>query len=528
MSTFMESFWGSVGFEELRRYIKQGGDACKEIANVLQERSEMEAMYAKGLGKLASKTARIARDSVGTLAQAYQALASELEAEGELHKSLALNLIEEIVKPLKVLIDAQHKVRKAVESNVDKFSRVLNDLRTAETKAKKHCYGSARDNERAQDQLLEAKMGRGKIVSEKDTAKLEGKKRKTEEVVRKADYDYYSTCVSAERSRLEWESTVIKGCSKFQTLEEERLTHMHEVLKKYNTNWSAVAPHMMQSTHRFTEAVNCIDVTLDIQTAISHKGINKCTSEQILPNFYAEDLSNVINKERRKEGLEKLLLLIKHDIEKERRGKQGVENLAKVFQETPTFGDQDAQNDVQEKLQHMRSMLAYFEATRFKIMCCLADIEGHTRPLHPLSRHMEQHKDKQGQVQTILKVPSWVRGERWNSVNENSSFEIVDGMLDRGSADGNSHSPDNCDDFSVSSHDGSSYNGPTSRVSRDMKRNLSLCKALYDYEANMYDELTIHLGDVITVYEKLDDGWWHGELNGEVGIFPAAYVEEIN
>lgn len=64
-----------------------------------------------------------------------------------------------------------------------------------------------------------------------------------------------------------------------------------------------------------------------------------------------------MNKERRREALEKLMLIIKHDIERERRGKQGVENLARVFQETPTFGDQDAQNDVHEKLQHVCSSL---------------------------------------------------------------------------------------------------------------------------------------------------------------------------
>jgi hypothetical protein len=35
-------------------------------------------------------------------------------------------------------------------------------------------------------------------------------------------------------------------------------------------------------------------------------------------------------------------------------------------------------------------------------------------------------------------------------------------------------------------------------------------------------------GDVITVYEKLGDGWWSGVLNGHSGIFPSTYVEEMN
>lgn len=34
-------------------------------------------------------------------------------------------------------------------------------------------------------------------------------------------------------------------------------------------------------------------------------------------------------------------------------------------------------------------------------------------------------------------------------------------------------------------------------------------------------------GNVINIYDKQPDGWWHGELNGRVGMFPATYVEEF-
>lgn len=53
------------------------------------------------------------------------------------------------------------------------------------------------------------------------------------------------------------------------------------------------------------------------------------------------------------QSLEKYLKLIRSDIERERRGKQGVENLAKALQETPNFGTQDSQQDVNDKLQNV-------------------------------------------------------------------------------------------------------------------------------------------------------------------------------
>ncbi len=36
---------------------------------------------------------------------------------------------------------------------------------------------------------------------------------------------------------------------------------------------------------------------------------------------------------------------------------------------------------------------------------------------------------------------------------------------------------------------------------------------------------TLH--DIIHIIDKYDQEWWQGELNGNVNIFPASYVEEI-
>ena len=53
------------------------------------------------------------------------------------------------------------------------------------------------------------------------------------------------------------------------------------------------------------------------------------------------------------------------------------------------------------------------------------------------------------------------------------------------------------------------------------------CRAIYDYKAVRGDELSIRVGDVITIIEKPEGGWWTGEISGVEGVFPANYVEEI-
>ncbi|XP_033741607.1 SH3 domain-containing kinase-binding protein 1-like isoform X3 [Pecten maximus] len=51
----------------------------------------------------------------------------------------------------------------------------------------------------------------------------------------------------------------------------------------------------------------------------------------------------------------------------------------------------------------------------------------------------------------------------------------------------------------------------------------------YSYTADNDDELTLQEGEIITILDKeLEDaGWWKGEVNGRVGVFPDNFVEDL-
>lgn len=60
---------------------------------------------------------------------------------------------------------------------------------------------------------------------------------------------------------------------------------------------------------------------------------------------------------------------------------------------------------------------------------------------------------------------------------------------------------------------------------------LPLWTALYDYEAQGDEELSLHRGDVVIVLSKDsnisgDEGWWTGRVRGKVGIFPSNFVTD--
>lgn len=143
----------------------------------------------------------------------------------------------------------------------------------------------------------------------------------------------------------------------------------------------------------------------------------------------------------------------------------------------------------------------------------------------------------------FMQIPSWAKNE---------SFEIQDGddelemqltkdqdaeardWADRTAGDGNSENPPDEDDFSdfdeFSSHseDNNNQDVDGTEVTAKIGERAEQCRAIYQYSANLNDELSLNPGDLITVHQKQADGWWIGECRGRTGIFPATYVQVIH
>ncbi|XP_063702533.1 uncharacterized protein LOC134832443 [Culicoides brevitarsis] len=575
-----DSFEGQNGFEELRRYVKQGGDFGKDLAFILQERIEAEQNYAKSLSKMASKLNKACRDIPGTIADAWRSVSTEMESRSEVHRQFSVSLSDEIVKPLKTIIENQHKSRKAIETNVDKAVRVLVDWRNAESKGKKNSHASARENERLQDAMLDARIQKSPSISllphtgtknpndkdtpkEKECVKLESKRRKAEEAVKKADVEYYTLCVRAERARVDWEIAVFRGSSMLQSLESQRLGNMKEYAKLYHKLSCDMNPLMDKIVRRIEpQIINC-NVQKDLTVLKNIRRAAEGPSEQLLPDFYSEHTTLAMNRERRKQSLVKLLQLIRQDLERERKSRNGLKGFSQ------TVNNADNQN-ITDKLYHIRSMLTYLEGARYKLQSALMELDHRPRGSHPLAQHIQITRDRNGLQQSILKVPIWLRNDENDNSNQSMTFEDFDQScteaalpmqeniviecenetivekinamnkptkeisekteedkcdesptFDRGVADGNSNQPDS--DFDEFSSDDESHS-----IDEKPPEIISKCRALYSYTPKLYDELELFQGDIIEVYAKQDDGWWMGGLRKRIGIFPATYVEEIS
>lgn len=52
-------------------------------------------------------------------------------------------------------------------------------------------------------------------------------------------------------------------------------------------------------------------------------------------------------------------------------------------------------------------------------------------------------------------------------------------------------------------------------------------RAAFDFNASSDEELTLKVGDIVTVMDKTDSGWWKGQCGDKSGWFPESYVVSV-
>ncbi|XP_071991908.1 E3 ubiquitin-protein ligase SH3RF3 isoform X2 [Engystomops pustulosus] len=91
-----------------------------------------------------------------------------------------------------------------------------------------------------------------------------------------------------------------------------------------------------------------------------------------------------------------------------------------------------------------------------------------------------------------------------------------------GTNNSNNHSP------GCSAAGGTAHSAAASHNALLLAKNISQLpcgRALYAYEGKEPGDLKFNKGDIIILRRKVDENWYHGELNGNRGFFPASYIQ---
>lgn len=76
------------------------------------------------MSKLSAKLIKVAQKGVGSIQNAWLVIGKEMEVESQARRCVATSLEDDIVKPLKNLHDTHSRIKKTVEYNVNKTSKL--------------------------------------------------------------------------------------------------------------------------------------------------------------------------------------------------------------------------------------------------------------------------------------------------------------------------------------------------------------------------------------------------------------------
>jgi len=532
--------------------MRLGNEFCRELANILTERSDLEIAYSKGLNKVGLRLQKLSKEFIGGLSDAWLQVSLQFDSEADMHKNFASVLQEDLVKPLKSMMDNQ------IENSIEKALKNMGDKRAKDYKYRTRCFKTSKDIETTMYTLDEAQKGvGGKPPKQKDIQKLEEQLGSLKTLLETSELKYHKACGHVEFARQEWHITMSKGCELMQQIEEERISQLDALIKRY-TGTVAESGKKVAKMLEMLQKVE-INVKFDIDTSAKKFGTTKETEQELfLFDIFSENTKNLMNRERRILNLSKWSKLLSTDVEAQLKAKEGLERHRHFTRENPKFAN-NSDDEISQKILSVQLLHLLYEASLFKVESSLAELVDKPKPTYRFFNNLQTTYDKMAIPQTILKLtplmmPTSTKASAPQLPTDFSLMQMPQPMIISSSSGSNSPSStlygySNGSDVPPSYHVATGVKNPFHVPSPITMGNMSIeysddewdessidhtssangvrCAVLYDYKSERDDELKMSTGDVIRVLEKRPDGWWRGQLNGSTGLFPSTYVKEM-
>ncbi|KAI0984527.1 hypothetical protein GJ496_010517 [Pomphorhynchus laevis] len=138
--SFENAFHSFNSIKELKQYIRQSDEFCKKISDIMTERATIENRYAKEISTLSHKLIKCSTNFMGTMSNAYHELAVEFDSEAENHRLFSNSLNDDIVKPIKTILESYAKKRKAIESGMERMTKSYHDKQNIDFKYRQKLF----------------------------------------------------------------------------------------------------------------------------------------------------------------------------------------------------------------------------------------------------------------------------------------------------------------------------------------------------------------------------------------------------
>lgn len=510
------------GFEFLYKRTDDVLKSCKDQAMFFQKLSSTEADYAKDLTKIAKKyrPSKTVAQELGSFKACYDTVQAELENRANQHATFSANLVSEIATPILNFVKEKELTRKKLVTDGKKLTKDMADALAALATAKGNYMAKCKVADAATGHYQKAKAEGS--IKPKELNKLNAKASKAAEAARAADQDYHKYLKKAnDKQRKFYEQEMPQLLDEFQQFEEQRLQFLKSCFGKFTAFANEFPPFLEKSGQVLSQMHESVDIEKDIHVFLeqsktgksvppeisyepynptndfagssspppasgssggssskSSKSSSKSSSTPAASAAATEDsarstkdyglahLNPSMSDSEKKAALEQQLTELKAEIKADTKTKKGLEKLVKFYASDPV-----AQEKTAGELEEQKQKLAQMKDTQAMLESDIASLSG--------GGGGGGHSSRGGHDEPAQEEPV--------AQEEFAEEELIE------------------DD-------------PSKYVQ---------ARGMYDYEATNETELSFNEGDILTITDQDDSGWWFATLGDRSGFVPNNYVELV-
>ncbi|XP_029968529.1 nostrin [Salarias fasciatus] len=522
-------------YQNVKKYSKNGEFFCKELLAVFQQRAELELTYAKGLQKLAGRLINASKGmSNNSTYSAWCQVSDEMYSRADAHRSLGNAFQQEAILEIRQVLDEHSKRKRPLDSAVERTGKLVTANWNEQLKIKKKLVGLTREHEA----LFNFVESNKQMCTEKEKQKMLNRLSKSAEMQTRVDEEYFNINLEGHQIRLKWENTLKHCYQVLQEMEKQRIEVLFNSMSRYSLYMSGFGQTLKHGQSQIQQAAQRVDMDKDIQTLVEVNSITAADnkSEFLMADYFEEDSKSFMGKDRRREAIKLKLQRLEDSITKTRKDREGLQKLAKMYSENPSFSNQNNLEDTEQQLDENALKLDLLEATHYKLSVALSELEGKPRSFRRFRGSISRWKDKDC-VHSVVQLSRPVKLRR---APLRSRHSLRASIIYKGPSPFGSQLPAErplsafgqiTSTAEVAECDGTvdgTDAGRGQQVQTTAERNsIGQCKALYSFTPEHDDELALKEGDLLNIYSKEENGWWYGALNGQCGLFPSTYVEEL-
>ncbi|CAF1507621.1 unnamed protein product, partial [Adineta ricciae] len=428
-------------------------------------------------------------------------------------------------------------------------------------------------------------------ASYKQTSNMEMSLRKAEQELEKTERKYHDATKDVEIARQACDAEMCRCCDQMQTMELDRITEMEKFIQTYSNAIKTLTDTMNQVTQdlyaiRITPVSDVVleakqnvqtaeieILTYDIYAQNDHNAMSQERRILSLMHWIQMLKQDIEIQKRSKNGV---VVRANRDYsasasndddddgtmhrqkKSEKKKGEGIENLQGFCKQNQNFSTSVNPSEICINRESVRLLQCLYEGSLYQMEKVYNHIKSLPEPQYEYSQCFAKSYTDKNIPTTLLRIPFQPSNQNPPSAPSSTSYlarssPVVGtpvmphqhGFPPPPPYSGQGGTPigwaiDNLPHEHPAPDNRSMAPGPppypvlpsSMTSSTDSLRHppqlpVKYVKVLHSYDAEHDDELTIRPGDLIILLERRPDQWCRGNLDGNIGLFPGNFVQEL-